>query len=60
MGYIVEPFEDGDLYDVYYRGADDEIHCVCYFAHSTKQAKRLFEQEQCVGDEIIKIVRCKE
>lgn len=24
MGYIVEPFEDGDLYDVYYRGAKSE------------------------------------
>lgn len=59
MGYITEPFEDGDLYDVYYRGANNEIHCVCYFAHSTKQARRLFEQEQCVSDEIIKIVRCK-
>lgn len=33
MGYIVEPFEDGDLYDVYYRGSNNEIHCVCYFAH---------------------------
>lgn len=36
MGYIVEPFEDGDLYDVYYRGANNEIHCVCYFTHSTR------------------------
>lgn len=59
MGYIVELFKDGDLYDVYYRGADDEIHCVCYFAHYRERAVRLFKSEQCDGEEIIKIVRRK-
>lgn len=47
---------NGNLYDVYYKDNNDEIQCVCYLGYSKYDAERLFKSEQCVGEEIVKIV----
>lgn len=49
----------GTLYDVYYMDNNGEQQCVCYFAANIYEAERLFISEQCVGEEIIKIVKNK-
>ncbi len=55
----MKEYNNGDLYDVYYKDADGNQKSVRYFGYTTQDAKRLFNSERDSGDEIIDIKKVR-